>query len=307
MSRISRRQFIANLSGAFTIPAALFGVSSQAQANVLDRELEITSVSWIDAEGLPDLSSFEGIISAVNLYWPLKVMVGLVGTSNPRPPKSLPANFRPSMQFRSMTAFKIARNGEVSNSFLDSGYTPPVDKTKLPLYIKSFVPGGTTFYPGQASAISGVLQGSLHPASTLSVPAGYNVLASVMIKFRAGPHTNKVGISLAKSPYHVPWVWCEHALIKQGDRLALIANGSRFPSHAWYVNGESIGSLIQRPVTISDKEPALATGKPVVSGESLDTTFGNPDNDKAPGLIKSQPNTVPPRREAQIAINIPMS
>ena len=120
--------------------------------------------------------------------------------------------------------------------------------------------------------------GKKHPASSLEIPEGAEVLSSALIKFRMGEENNslltgkfsplllltplrlKVG-----SPFHAPWVWCEHAVIRQGDTVKLLASGSHFPSHAWYVNGEKVGTALQETVRISKDEPILSTGMPVRS------------------------------------------
>ena len=106
---------------------------------------------------------------------------------------------------------------------------------------------------GEKSGLSSVGYG-LHRNSSLSSVVGAlkeaEVLGSALIKFRAGRETDRAGIERAGSPYHVPWVWCEHALVRCDEKYLLIVNGSSFPSHYWYVNGQKVGALCQASVEL---------------------------------------------------------
>lgn len=288
----SRRTVLGYIGGILAAPEVL-----RAQSRVLPKEVTVTSVSWIDAAGLPKLNFLgavgQGLWAGLFGYWPFRVMVGLTLTSNPRPAADLPADFRSAMQFRALVQYRIGRDGSISDGVLDPGYTPPTDASKVPSSISWKMPADPEFHPGESSALSRIVTGQPHPASTLSVPSGYRFLAGGLIKFRAGQHTNDLGIKEALSPYHVPWVWCEHALVERGGVLKLIANGSRFPSHAWYVDGKRVGEIMQATVKMSDAEPALVTGRRAA------LTRLKAEDDNAAGLITAHPYTVAPRNDIQ--------
>lgn len=276
-------------------------VAVRAKQAVLPRALTVTSVSWIDSEGLPELTYEDGVRALLFKNWPFRVMVGLVGTSNPRPPNHLPTDFRGGKQFRALLQYQIGTDSTLSDTVLDPGYTPPINTAKLPVAMRLSVPKDQNFYSGESSAISQIVRGRLHPASSLRVPNGSSVLASALIKFRAGSHTDSTGIKDALSPYHVPWVWCEHALIARGDHLLLLANGSSFPSHAWYINGAQLGSLIQVPTKISEEDPALSTGPSVASAPA-----GIAADDRATGVIDSHQFTIGRRLNVQLNLSVPI-
>jgi len=283
--RLSRRAFVGGMAGA-----AVLAVDRPAVAQRLPRLVTITGISWIDAENLPDLNTIGAFARAAQGYWPFKVMVGLVATSNPRPPDTLPESYREAQQHRAFTAYEIDPNRTVSAHVVDGGFTPGIDLAKTPKFAPDFLfKGYDKAYPGETSRLSGIVMGRLHPASTLEMRTGETVLASALVKFRAGKETDKVGIDTATSPYHVPWVWHEHALIQRGNAYLLRVNGSRFPSHAWYVDGKRFGLSVQENVTLSDTEPALVTGPPA------DTTPIKPEDDAATGPITSHPFTVAAR------------
>ena len=292
----SRRSFLKSIPLILSAPSLIVR-PNVAAANPLAGGRSITSVSWIDAEGLPSASIFQTSV----LGWPFRVAVGLTGTQNPRPPATLPASFRSSKQFRAMTHFDIDGAGNVTGSFTDPGYTPPFDVGKVRNIAGAIAwasdDGG--FHPGEQSSISSVMPAKLHSSSTLEPPSDARVLASALVKFRAGTHTNRVGLEKAGSPYHVPWVWCEHALIQVGDKLVLIANGSAFPSHSWHVDGKIVGTVLQDDVTINERDPALATGAP--ASESLPSV-----NEKGvSGPVSGHKYTVGKKRSAQISLSVP--
>ena len=261
--------------------------------------MTITSVSWIDSGQLPSTSVFQK--AALTGSWPYRVAVGLKGTANPRPPKQLPANFRARKQFRAMTRFTVRGTNIVSDTFVDPGYTPPFDVGKVPNLAGAVAAWSddSNFHAGEASTISSVVTGRLHPNSTLTVPGGAQVLASALIKFRAGLYTNRIGLEKAASPYHVPWVWCEHALLERQGQFVLIANGSSFPSHAWYANGKLLGSLLQKEVRLAADDPALSSGALASSGKIPSHKEG-----KLSGPVSGHGNTVGKRQSSQIALNV---
>jgi hypothetical protein len=217
-------------------------------------------------------------------------MVGLVATSNPRPATTLPADFLARKQHRAYTSYTVSAAGAVSNSVIDGGFTPGIDLTRTPWFVPDSVFSGFgETHPGEKSGLSATVAERLHPASSLTIEANETVIASTLIKFRAGPETDNIGIERAKSPFHVPWVWHEHALIQTTEGTVLRVNGSRFPSHAWYVDGRQLGLRIQEPVRLSDTEPALTTGPP------KDATVIEAANDSATGPITEHPFTVAAR------------
>jgi hypothetical protein len=227
--------------------------------------LECLSFSWIDGRSLPSVDTVFMLRAAAS--WPYRVVMGLVATSNPPPPMGYTnvADLLSRRQYRAAERF-VVDNGKLVAPlcFVDPGYTPPFDKAKLASFARDLVPvdADTNFYPGESSAISAVVTGALHGSSSLTVPPGYAVVASQLIKFRAGAHTDGIGLTEAKSPVHVPWVWCEQALIQKGNVYRLLGCGSKFPSHAWYVNGQQVAEAMQAVVTPSDKDSAISTGQP---------------------------------------------
>lgn len=283
--KLSRRAFIAGLTGAGLMVAA-----RPAAAQWLPRVVTISCISWIDGANLPDLNTVGAFGRALTNYWPFKVMAGLVATSNPRPPEVLPESFASEGQHRAFSAYHIAPTATVSYPIVDGGFTPGIDLERTPKYAPDFLFSGyEEAHPGETSALSGIVTGRLHPASTLETTAGEAVLASALVKFRAGKETDMIGIETAGSPYHVPWVWHEHALIRRGDGYLLRVNGSRFPSHAWYVDGKRLGLSVQEKVTLSDTEPAL------IAGPRVGSTPVAAKDDKASGRVTTHPFTVAAR------------
>jgi hypothetical protein len=248
--------------------------------------IEVASISWIDDGSVPKVGFW--FVAGALTSWPRRVIMGLVGTSNPEPPTKLTsvAAFASSKQYRALLACTLRDRAarKISDLVVDPGYTPPFDKSKLDTRLRDVapIPNDTAFYAGEKSAVSGAVTGKLHPCSTLSVPRGGEVLVSALIKFRAGKHTDEIGIKNANSPVHVPWVWCEYALVARSSGLLLLCNGSVFPSHAWYVNGKQVAKAMQAQVTVSDHDPALSTGQPAayiaspaVADKSAGSVFGH--------------------------------
>jgi len=227
--------------------------------------LRLLSISWIDARSLPKVG-FQTVAGALT-KWPNRVLMGLVGTANPRPAQTIAdrATVVRGKQFRALVECTVdLRSKNVTQSVIDPGYTPPFDKSQIDTILRSVapIPDDPDFYPGESSATSGIVTGKLHPSSTLKLGRDYSVLASAMIKFRAGAHTDAVGIKEAKSPVHVPWVWCEFALIHCSTGYRLLGNGSTFPSHAWYVDGYQLTQSLQAEISCSEHDSTLNTGQP---------------------------------------------
>jgi hypothetical protein len=239
--------------------------------------IALGSVSWIDEKALPNVGFWVVVGAAVS--WPRRVIMGLVGTSNPEPPLKIPnvEGFSLTREYRALLSCTVDTSAEktgqkrgyqISNTIVDPGYTPPFDKSKIHTSLRSIapIPDDTAYYAGESSSLSGITAGGLHPSSSLVVPSGYEVVASALIKFRAGEHTDNIGVEEAKSPVHVPWVWCEYALVSSKSALRLLGQGSSFPSHAWYVNGTQVARRLQGPIAVSDSDPAISTGERVVKG-----------------------------------------
>jgi hypothetical protein len=233
--------------------------------------IALNSVSWIDGRGLPSIDFW--FFAGAAKHWEKRVLIGLVGTANPTPPQQLGQvqSFQQGRQYRALTGCGVgpAPQHPLSGQIIDPGWTPPVDKSLFdPSWFTQTaawagLPSDPKFYAGESSPVSGFVGGKLHPCSTLSLAAGQSVVVSAFIKFRAGPHTDQIGVKEAKSPVHVPWVWCEYALVRQAKgRPLLLCQGSVFPSHRWYVNGQKVAERLQAPLAASDKEPALTTGQP---------------------------------------------
>ena len=226
--------------------------------------IALCSVSWIDQKPLPKVGFW--LVAGAAFSWPNRVIMGLAGTANPEPPGELLTvdGFRAQRQYRALLSCKL-RSGpppHLTDQIIDAGYTPPFDKAKLDTQLAHLAPiaDDRQFYAGEASNVSSIVLGRLHPCSTLSVGSADKVLVSAFIKFRAGPHTDQIGINDAKSPVHVPWVWCEYALVSSGAKTKLLAQGSSFPSHAWYVAGRQVARRYQCQVSASESDPAISTG-----------------------------------------------
>lgn len=253
-------------------------------------KVEILGLCWIDTQGLPTIDT-TFLMRAGAGSWPHKVMVGLVATANTTPPAGYAKtdDILQTKNYRACIGCGL-RDGKLIPSMtrVDPGYTPPPNSARLASWARGLVPLGDdmTYYPGEASALSGVTEGRAHPNTTLDVPKGVAVLAGAMIKFRAGAHTDQIGIDDASSPVHVPWVWSEFAVVSDDQGYRLLTRASTFPSSAWYVNGQQVGTLIQRPVTVSDTEPAISKGKPA------DQPGDNAALDGASGAIEKHPFTI---------------
>jgi hypothetical protein len=96
------------------------------------------------------------------------------------------------------------------------------------------------WHKGEASPISIVYTRKRHPNSAIAAPAGETVLINALIKFRAGKHTDDVGIDNVGAPFHVPWVWHETLVTYKKHQIKLYGRGSVFPSHAWYLDGDRV-------------------------------------------------------------------
>jgi hypothetical protein len=194
--------------------------------------------------------------------------------------------FRTTKNFRSLTYIRIRvdidftkfalSNATLVKGVLDAGYTPPFNRWKFP---STFLKPDDSmkdpaFYPGELSSLSKITVLNAHPNSCIQKAADEKVICNSLNKFRAGKHTDDIGVSPAVgSPFHVPWVWSEMLLtVRQDGNLCLYAAGSQFPTHSWYVQGTRVlgqseladknfphdgRSIIEKALRVF---PALSTG-----------------------------------------------
>ncbi|WP_149536994.1 hypothetical protein [Siccirubricoccus phaeus] len=230
---------------------------------------DITAIGWISATPNPfetqplGLGFANGFLApqevlAYQPQWILKTYLGLIATANAPPPRQLgPVRaFMARKDYRSLLAARVtvtqdARSGEplrvsIGNAVTDGGWTPPFDRNRFPPTYLGALIGGPEFaplndpitYPGEVSMLSGIYAGR-HPNGVLELPAGERLLANGLIRFRAGEHTDLVGLAIG-SPYHVPWVWNEFALTWANGRFTLHGKAAAFPTTWWYVNGRMV-------------------------------------------------------------------
>jgi len=218
--------------------------------------------------------------------WANRVAMGLVATSNPTPSKEIvTATFHAKKQFRALTYFELFPQfpNVPKKVVIDPSYTPPFDKSKIKTFLIHLAPipeAATKYHNGEKSSLSSCIGGQLHPYSSIEIKEEFEIISSTLIKFRAGKETNDIGISDdVGSPVHVPWVWCEHVIAKRGSEYWLFAKGSKFPSHAWYINGKQVAISLQEQLVVSEKEIALSTGRPKNQPRS------NANSDESKGTV----------------------
>jgi hypothetical protein len=294
----------------------------------------IASVAWINAypnpfQGQGGVGGYAvgqaGPIGAPILQpdWIPKVYMGLVATANPTPPRQMEAlrTFRASKGYRALLAARIRiirdnRTGEplqaqVSDIIIDGGWTPPFNRNDFLLSYFGGLLGAFNgdrglqalndpqYYSGVASIASAVLT-TRHPNSALTLPPGERLLVDGLIRFRAGAHTDNVGVAVG-SPYHVPWVWNEFAVTYGSGRINVYGLASAFPTTWWYVNGRRVKCELRvgdtsfpttnmRTIDTSrlNVYPAISIGAPAGNGAAqvADT--------RPVGVIYNQPYTVGP-------------
>ena len=266
--------------------------------------ISLASVSWIDEKTIPKVGFW--FVAGALVSWPKRVIMGLAGTSNPEPPLKLTSmnGFVSKKQYRALISCSVDINpiAVARNIVVDAGYTPPFDKNKLDTRLRNFVPGpdDPKFYPGESSPLSGVSVGKAHSSSTVRVPRDSKVIVNALIKFRAGEHTDKIGIDKANSPVHIPWVWCEYMLTSSPSGIRLLCNGSIFPSHAWYVNGEQVAKRLQMPISVSENDPVLSTGQPAKH------LLLKAQSDRSDGTIVGHQHTVQGGELIDVKVTLPM-
>lgn len=218
------------------------------------QEVTVGSVSWINSTPLPDVTGL--LVLRAEHDWVAKTYMGLAATANPPPPDPLTnfISFQGRKQFRALMFCRIRFEIDAKNNKLrefavmeaahDGGWTPPFDRSKFKsTYLKFWDKNLTdsNFHQGEASPVSVIRTEGRHPCSAISLVSSNEIsLVNGLVKFRAGSHTDMVGVVDVKSPFHVPWVWCEFLLTYAKGNLKLYGLGSVFPSHAWYLNGKQV-------------------------------------------------------------------
>lgn len=276
--------------------------------------IKVGSVSWIHQQVTP--VTFLTDAKLLEPSWLPQTYIGLHATSNPAPPATLdfPA-YRKSKQFRAMTFAELevetsddkskVVSVSVVDSILDPGWTPPFDRT-ITLLTRLYVPDASmadpAFHAGELGLGSSILPRIRHRNSTLAMTAAPDELvASGLILFRAGKHTDDIGVKTVKCPYHVPWVWCEWLVTHKAGKFTMYGTGSVFPTHSFYAQGACFGQQDEptdarftrswrHPLTIDTSSlrvyPVLATGAPASGAQVADTTNG------ATGPVTSVPYAV---------------
>jgi hypothetical protein len=221
-------------------------------------DITVGSVSWIADTPSPVKYSFQALWDDPD--WVPKTYMGLSATSNPTPSASITdfKTFQASKQFRAMLycslkvdidpSANVVKSFTVVDAVHDGGWTPPFDRSKFPATKLKSDKSMTdpNFYQGEASPLSLVNTQSRHKNSVLTgTAAGELVLVNGLVKFRAGKHTDDIGVKDVGCPYHVPWVWSEFLLTYRSGRFTITGKGSIFPSHAWYFNGKQVNTQSQ--------------------------------------------------------------
>jgi hypothetical protein len=224
----------------------------------MHHDIKVGTVSWISGKVNPMLTAAQAAVLSPD--WVPKTYLGLVGTSNSAPPASLSdfKAFQAKKDFRALTYCHLSfdadpvthaiSNFKVHDAVHDPGWTPPFKVRNWPSTALSFDTNIYSFawHQGEASPLSVVNTQSRHKNTMLkALPPDETVLVNGLIKFRAGKHTDDIGVNSVKSPYHVPWVWCELLVTYFKGAIKLYGQGSVFPSHAWYLNGTQVKTVAE--------------------------------------------------------------
>ena len=283
--------------------------------------LDIGSLSWIHQQISPigDIVMSQNTLSPV---WIPKTYTGLLATKNRAPHSNLDLqSYQTSGQYRALLYAKLeVRVSDSGMNFTDvnivkeirdPGVTPPFDSSiswitkfmKTINWAPSKAISDPNPHPGELGIASKVVSKSLHPNSTYSrkiMPE--HVIANGLIIFRAGKKTNDIGVNEVKSPFHVPWVWCEWVVTFAAGRFEIQGTGSVFPTHTFYLNGRQYGQQDEptdakfttswrNPLTIDTATlrvyPTLVVGAPASGRQAEDRTASHL------GPITSAPYTVP--------------
>ncbi len=246
-------------------------------------EIKVGTVSWIDATPNP-MSRYTSFAAETKLFtpeWIPKTYLGLAATCNSAPPDPLTdfRGYQKNMDFRAMTfchfradidnGAKGVMSFSLLDAFHDGGWTPPFKARYWPstLFIFKKSMWSNFQYKGDSSPLSAVHTESRHPNTAISIVTKTEfLLVNALIKFRAGKHTDEIGINEVGSPYHVPWVWCELVLTYGQGQFRLYGRGSIFPSHAWYFNGRCVNKISQAS---DSKFPWTSKIPPVIAERQL--------------------------------------
>jgi hypothetical protein len=270
-------------------------------------DITVGSISWINGEPSPISFSPRALFNTYD--WVPKTYTGLVATANQAPPN--PVDFdahRKTNDFRAMAycRFNVEIDDstdkvvsfKVINAVHDPGWTPPFNKMAYPsTYLAVWQDFPSAASPGEASPLSLVNTQARHANSTMtSTGPGETVLVNGLIKFRAGSHTDKIGIDIG-CPFHVPWVWCETLLTyKGGGGFSLYGRASLFPTHHWFVNGSREMTQDQtwdNPLPWSIPDPKLLKIYPIVSkGAPASGSQTSLSSETHAGAVDTHPNTV---------------
>jgi hypothetical protein len=240
------------------------------------RNIRIASISWLNAIPSPFLVSGTG--AAFKPEWIPRTYMVLKATSNPAPQSRLDEfdEFRATKQYRALTychctvetddATGALTGFRINQAAYDPGWTPPLRFAEchppLAPALRAVVSLRTPcWYAGEASTLSKVAPGH-HPNSSIEeIPDGERVLVNALIKCRAGTEVDDAGLQLG-SPFHVPWVWNEWLLTHEPGQLRLYVRASRFPSHAWFVEGRQVITMAGLgDATFPEEPPAPAVVK----------------------------------------------
>src|SRR4030095_5968090 len=183
------------------------------------REIKVGTISWINDTPNPMYTAAQAVTLAPD--WIPKTYLGLSATSNPATPATLQdfKSYQRAKDFRALTychfAVDIDDGTDAVSGFSvfdaahDGGWTPAFKMRSWPSTALSLDMSiySTTWHQGEYSPLSVVYTQSRHPNTTITgVPKNENVLVNALIKFRAGTHTDNIGINEVHSPFHVPWV-----------------------------------------------------------------------------------------------------
>jgi hypothetical protein len=253
----------------------------------MQKAIRVCSISWIQGDKNPIW--FSGKAVALDPGWVPKTYMGLYATRNATPPSQIDdvEAFRSQKNFRALTAARLVldiddekdriNDYSLPEKVLDPGWTPPFRKSSFPLTVLRAYPmdwfsdddsmTDPNPYAGELSLISTVMVHGRHEngSTMITIPGGETVVADSIIKFRAGSHTDEIGTQKVGAPWHVPWVWNEWVLTYAGKgAFKLYASASRFPSHAWYVNGQQVAHVAELGDLSFPSAPATTRTVPLV-------------------------------------------
>ena len=223
----------------------------------MQRDIKVGSISWINES--PNPVWFSGKAAILDPDWVPKTYMGLAATANSKPPDTISdfKAYQKDKDFRALMychlrvtvddSTKQISKVEVLDAVHDPGWTPTFKARNYPLALFATTDAWSfTAHQGEASLISVVATEARHKNSAITaIPGSEKVLANGIIKFRAGEHTDRIGIEKVGCPFHVPWVWCEMVLTYVGTTFKLYGRGSVFPTHCWYVDGAKVATKDQ--------------------------------------------------------------